>query len=89
MFKVLGNANVAYVDDFLATIGNFDRTPYGELGYTIFIDEGAHNQVYLTFNWSSLSEAKSFWTSDIATSHVASWKSMSKPQFVYLKTRSV
>lgn len=60
MAKVLAKANVAYPDEFLAVLAGFDRKPYGELSFAADIDDNAHNQVYVTFNWNTLREARKF-----------------------------
>lgn len=86
MAKILVKANVAYADEFLDILADFDRKPYGELSFTADVDEDAHNQVYVTFNWNSLREARQFWNSKAGLAHVATWRSVSTPEFVYLKS---
>ncbi len=84
--KVLAKANVAYLDDFLAALADFDRKPYGEINFAAAIDEDAHNQVYVTFNWTNLLDARAFWSSETGLAHIATWQSLSAPEFVYLRT---
>ena len=88
MVKVLAKANVAYVDELLETLEHFDRTPFGEIRYTVDLDEDAHNQVYIAFTWASLPQARAFWHSDVARHHIEKWRSISKPEFVILRTMS-
>ncbi len=86
MAKVLVKVNVAYPDELDAALKGFNRRPYGELRYAADQDEAIHNHIYITFNWESVEKAKAFWASDIGQKHVASWRSVSKPEFVYLRT---
>jgi len=85
MAKVLIKANVAFLDEFLDVLAGFDRKPYGELSFTADIDDNAHNQVYVTFNWNTLRDARDFWTSRIGLAHIGAWHSVSTPEFVYLR----
>ena len=85
MAKVLAKANVAYPDEFLAALTAIDRKPYGELNFAVDIDDNVHNHVYVTFNWNTLRNARTFWSSKTGLAHIAAWHSVSAPEFVYLR----
>lgn len=86
MAKVLAKANVAYVDELLDALEHLDRKPFGEITYTVALDEDAHNQVYIVFTWASLPQARTFWQSDVARHHIEKWGSISKLELVFLRT---
>jgi hypothetical protein len=89
MVKVLAKANVAYPDAFLATLTGYDRKPYGELSFDVKFDGDAHNQAYVTFTWNTLQEAQGFWTSEAGLAHIATWHSVSMPEFSYISEASL
>ena len=86
MAKVLTKANVAFLDELLAVLDSFDRKPYGELSFAAEIDDDAHNQVYVIFNWNTLRDARNFWSSKTGLAHIATWHSVSPPELVYLRS---
>ncbi|HXC41553.1 MAG TPA: hypothetical protein VN667_21680 [Burkholderiales bacterium] len=74
MPKVLTKVNIAYPDSFYESyesLANFDRTDFGEIKFTCFMDDDI-----------TMAEAKSFWTSKAGVQHIASWASVETPQFV-------
>ena len=85
MPKIIARANVAYPDELLSILENYDRKPFGELKFTIDIDENIHNHVYIIFDWTSLPVSREFWTSEIGKLHIDSWCSVSKPELIYLR----
>lgn len=88
MAKVLVKVNVAFPDEFLNALASLDRKPYGELSFAADFDNNAHNQVYVTFDWNTLQSAREFWNSEIALAHIAAWRSVSAPEFVFLRNLS-
>ena len=86
MSKVLVRVNVAYPAHLILELQRFDRKRFGELSYLAEQDDDIHNLVYVTFTWDTLAKAREFWRSQDGTEHVASWHSIGKPEFVFLRT---
>ena len=86
MAKVLTSVNVAWIDELLDALSAFDRKPHGEISYTVDLDEDIHNRVYISFTWISLPNARDFWKSDEAKTHIKNWRSVTEPNFTFLRT---
>lgn len=86
MAKVLVLANVAYPGNLLSELEHFDRKTFGEISFVSELDDDIHNLVYVIFTWNSLTKARAFWRSPAGQQHVASWHSVTKPEFVFLRT---
>ena len=87
--KVLTSVNIAYPDEFYRALHGFNRRPFGELHCLEQVDDDSHNIIYLIFDWDSVQNARQFWTSAPGRAHVAAWKSVREPNFVYLRDRPI
>ena len=87
MPKVLAKVNVAYPAEFDAALAAFDRSSFGETKCIVTQDDEVANLRDVVFDWTSLRDAKAFWTSRVGIEHIASWHSVEPPEFVYLRDR--